>query len=56
MSNKDDICFLKELKNRIHIAFTSKDVTQIDYAFKMIDDWVDELTEKEESWTQQKMD
>ncbi len=38
-----DIPFLKEMKERIEKYQQSKDVTQIEMVFTMIDDWVAEL-------------
>ena len=38
-----DIEFLKELKKRVKKA--DRDITQKEYALKMIDDWILELTQ-----------
>ena len=40
----NDVAFLQELRERVQDGFNRKDVGQIDYALKMIDDWIDELT------------
>ena len=42
--NIDDIAFLKELRGRVRDGFDRRDVGQIEFALKMIDDWIDELT------------
>jgi hypothetical protein len=48
MSNATDLAFLKELKVRLQDGRERKDSTQIDYALKMIDDWIDELNNNKE--------
>lgn len=40
----NDIAFLNELRGRVQDGFNRRDVGQIEYALKMIDDWIDELT------------
>lgn len=43
---KTDIDFLKEIREKIQTGFDKKDPTLIEYGLKMIDDWIDELTEQ----------
>ena len=38
-----DLEFLKEIKGKIQEAWDKKDPTLLQYAQKMIDDWIDEL-------------
>ena len=38
-----DIYFLKEIKDKINDGREKHDSTSFDYAFKMIDDWIDEI-------------
>lgn len=44
MTETNDLGFLKELRYRVQIGFDENDIAQIEYALKMIDDWIDELT------------
>ena len=44
MKVKEDIEFLKELKDRIEKG--ASDRTQLEYAITMVEDWIYELEEK----------
>lgn len=41
-----DLLFLKEIKERLINVFEHNDWSQREFAFNMIDDWIDELKEK----------
>ena len=43
MANKD-IPFLKEIRKHAVTAFDKRDIASKEMMFKMIDDWIDELT------------
>lgn len=44
VNGTNDLSFLKELRSRVQDGFARRDVGQIEFALKMIDDWIDELT------------
>lgn len=39
-----DLKFLKEIRERLNIGINEHDPTQTEFALRMIDDWIDELT------------
>ena len=41
--SKKDLEFLKELQGRMKNWDDKNDLTERDYAFKMVEDWIDEL-------------
>lgn len=41
--SKKDLAFLKELQGRMKNWDDKNDLTERDYAFKMVEDWIDEL-------------
>jgi hypothetical protein len=43
-----DLEFLVELRGRLEKAFDNQDTVQREYAFQMIDDWIDELREAQQ--------
>jgi hypothetical protein len=45
MLNKKDADFLKEIKEHFDKGVDKKDPTEIEYAQKMINDWVNEIEE-----------
>lgn len=46
MGKHSDLCFLKEIRQKMIDGLERSDPTQIDYAKKMIEDWIDELEEE----------
>lgn len=44
VNGTDDLSFLTELRERVQDGFDRRDVGQIEFALKMIDDWICELT------------
>lgn len=48
MENKDaaDLEDLKEMQDRLKKYQDSRDITQLEMVFKILEDWVDELTNK----------
>ena len=45
MSRKLDLDFLKEIKGKLVTGVEKNDPTLIEYAIKMVSDWIDELEE-----------
>jgi hypothetical protein len=41
--NKKDLNFLREIRGHLFRGIDKRDPTEIQYALKMIDDWIDEL-------------
>lgn len=40
---QDDYAFLIEIREKLKLSRDNRDPTQLDYAMKMIEDWISEL-------------